>query len=164
MPSTIVCGVDTSDAAAAVADTAQWLARALSARLLVLHISEEPASEGKELLASLRDRLTLPADDIRQTDGTPTDRLLEAVQQDGAELLVVGSRGRGSISSAVFGSVSRRLATDAPARLSSCRPKPRRLVGATPLGQALSAVLTGRIIRPPPYASLASLRGAWDSG
>ena len=112
MASTIVCGVDTSDAAAAVAETAHWLARGLGARLLVLHVSEKPTSEGEEL-ASLRERLNLPAGDVCSTDGTPADRLLEAIERDGAELLVVGSRGRGSISSAVLGSVSRRLTTDA---------------------------------------------------
>jgi nucleotide-binding universal stress UspA family protein len=113
MPSTIVCGVDTSDAAGAVADTANWLARTLDARLLVLHVTEEPTADGVEFLASLRDRLNLPAEDVRQAEGAPADRLLEAVEQDGAELLVVGSRGRGPIHSAVFGSVSRQLATDA---------------------------------------------------
>jgi nucleotide-binding universal stress UspA family protein len=105
--------VDTSGAAGAVAGTAQWLASGLGARLLVLHVSEEPASEGNEFLASLRDRLSLAADDVHQTDGDPSDRLLEAIDKDHAELLVVGSRGRGSIRSAVLGSVSRRLATGA---------------------------------------------------
>ena len=112
-PSRIVCGVDTSGAAGAVAGTAQWLASGLGARLLVLHVSEEPASEGNAFLASLRDGLSLAADDVRQAEGDPSDRLLEAIEQDGAELLVVGSRGRGSIRSAVLGSVSRRLATGA---------------------------------------------------
>jgi nucleotide-binding universal stress UspA family protein len=85
MPSTIVCGVDGSDGARAVQDTAEWLAGGLGARLQVLHV----------------------------TDGDPADRLLDAVDEEGAELLVVGSRGRGSVSSAVLGSVSRRLTTDA---------------------------------------------------
>jgi nucleotide-binding universal stress UspA family protein len=113
MPSTIVCGVDTSNAAEAVADTAQWLARALGARLLVLHVTEKPTTDGDELLASLRERLSLSADDVRETEGAPAERLLEAVEHEGAELLVVGSRGRGPVHSAVFGSVSRQLATDA---------------------------------------------------
>jgi nucleotide-binding universal stress UspA family protein len=105
--------VDTSGAADVVAGTAQWLARGLGAPVLLLHVSEEPASEGEELLASLRDGLSLAADDVRQVDGDPSDRLLEAIEQDHAELLVVGSRGRGSIRSAVLGSVSCRLATGA---------------------------------------------------
>jgi nucleotide-binding universal stress UspA family protein len=113
MPRTIVCGVDTSEGANAVAGTARRLADALDARLLLLHVSEEPQAEGEELLASIRTGLGLADEDVRLVEGSPADRLLEAVVQDGAELLVVGSRGRGSIRSALFGSVSRKLATDA---------------------------------------------------
>jgi nucleotide-binding universal stress UspA family protein len=113
MPSTIVCGVDASEAADVVVVTAGWLANGLDARLVVLHVSEEPRPEDEELLASIRDALGAAAGDVRLVEGSPAERLLEAVEQDGAELLVVGSRGRGSMRSAVFGSVSRRLATDA---------------------------------------------------
>jgi nucleotide-binding universal stress UspA family protein len=113
MTSTIVCGVDTSDAALPVAESADWLARGLGARLVVLHIAEEPKPEGDELLATIRDRLSADAADVRQVEGAPADRLLEAVEHAGAEMLVVGSRGRGSLRAAVFGSVSRRLSNDA---------------------------------------------------
>src|SRR6185436_7879673 len=65
--------------------------------------------EAEELIASLG----VEADDVRVVEGSPAERLLAAVDEDGAELLVVGSRGRGSLRSAVFGSVSRKLATDA---------------------------------------------------
>jgi nucleotide-binding universal stress UspA family protein len=53
-------------------------------------------------------------DDVRSVEGVPATRLLESVEETGAELLVVGSRGRGSIQSTVLGSVSRTLATTAP--------------------------------------------------
>jgi nucleotide-binding universal stress UspA family protein len=105
--------VDGSDAAPAVADTADWLAHGLNAQLLLLHVTEQPRAEDEEFLASIRDRLGVPADQVRQVEGAPADRLLAAVEQEGAELLVVGSRGRGSIRSALFGSVSRRLASEA---------------------------------------------------
>jgi nucleotide-binding universal stress UspA family protein len=101
MPRTIVCGVDTSEAAPVVAGVARRLADGLGADLAVLHVSET----GEAPLADL--------DHVRLVEGRPAERLLEAVEQDGAELLVVGTRGRGSIRSAVFGSVSRKLATDA---------------------------------------------------
>jgi nucleotide-binding universal stress UspA family protein len=113
VPATIVCGVDASDAAPAVAGTADWLAHGLGGQLLVLHITEQARAEDEELLASIRDRLSLPKGQVRQVEGAPADRLLEAVERDGAELLVVGSRGRGSIRSALLGSVSRRLTSEA---------------------------------------------------
>jgi nucleotide-binding universal stress UspA family protein len=113
MPSTIVCGVDTSDAANAIADTAGRLARGLGARLILLNVAPETDPDGIVLLDSLSARLGLGEGDARQVEGSPAERLLEAVDQEGAELLVVGSRGRGAIRSAVFGSVSRKLATDA---------------------------------------------------
>ena len=114
MPETIVCGLDTSSAADAVADTARWLANRLQARLVLVHVAEEPMAEAEELLTSFRVRLGLGArDDVRLLEGSPEDRLREAVDNDAADLLVVGSRGRGALQSAVFGSVSRSLVTSA---------------------------------------------------
>ena len=112
MPETIVCGVDQSDAAESVADSVRWLASRLGARLVLLHVAEEPMQEAEELVSSIRVRLSLGArDEILLVEGSPQDRLLAAVEQDGADLLVVGSRGRGAIRSALFGSVSRSLVT-----------------------------------------------------
>lgn len=62
MRQTVVSGIDRSDAAAAVTDTASWLASALDMRLLVVHAVEEPVEEAQELLESMRARLA-SADD-----------------------------------------------------------------------------------------------------
>src|SRR5262249_6718507 len=114
MPETIVCGVDTSSATDPVADTARRLANRLQARLMLVHVVEEPLAEAEELVTAIRVRLGLGArDDIRLVEGSPEERLREAVDADGADLLVVGSRGRGALQSAVFGSVSRSLVTSA---------------------------------------------------
>jgi nucleotide-binding universal stress UspA family protein len=45
MPRTIVCGVDQSDAAEAVANTARWFSNRLKARLVLVHVAEEPAGK-----------------------------------------------------------------------------------------------------------------------
>ena len=112
MPGTIVCGVDSSDAAEAVAETARWLANGLKSHLVLVHATEEPAAKADEVLTSVRVRLSLGGrDDVRLAEGAPAARLMDCVDEEGAELLVVGSRGRGSIRSAVLGSVSRTLAT-----------------------------------------------------
>jgi nucleotide-binding universal stress UspA family protein len=114
MPETIVCGVDTSSATDPVVDTARWLANRLQARLVLVHVIEEPLAEAEELVTAIRVRLGLGTrDDIRLVEGSPQERLREAVDEDGADLLVVGSRGRGALQSAVFGSVSRSLVTSA---------------------------------------------------
>jgi Universal stress protein family len=63
MAQTIVAGVDRSDAAEPVADTASWLASTLKTRLLVVHAVEEPVQEAEELLESRRARLR-SADDV----------------------------------------------------------------------------------------------------
>ena len=53
MPRTIVCDVDQSDAAEAVANTARWLADRLQSRLLLVHVVEEPAREAEAVLTSV---------------------------------------------------------------------------------------------------------------
>jgi nucleotide-binding universal stress UspA family protein len=114
MPETIVCGVDTSSATDSVVETASWLANRLQARLVLVHVVEEPMAEAEELVIAIRVRLGLGArDDIRLLEGSPQERLQQTVDEDGADLLVVGSRGRGALQSAVFGSVSRSLVTSA---------------------------------------------------
>src|SRR5918992_20009 len=114
MAQTIVAGVDRSDAAEPVVDAASWLASALDTRLLVVHAVEEPVEEAQELLESLRTRLPGANDtSVRLVEGAPADQLIEVADQEDAELLVVGSRGRGALSSAVLGGVSRKGARDA---------------------------------------------------
>ena len=95
MPGTIVCGVDSSDAAEAVAETARWLANGLKSHLVLVHATEEPAAKADEVLTSVRVRLSLGGrDDVRLAEGAPAARLMDCVDEEGAELLVVGSRGR----------------------------------------------------------------------
>ncbi|HEU6443786.1 MAG TPA: universal stress protein [Gaiellaceae bacterium] len=111
---TIVCGVDDSETAVAVTDAARWLAEGLGARLLIVHVVEEPSVDPAELRASVRERSGANEEDVRVLpQGPPADRLLETARGEDAELLVVGSRGRRSLHSTVLGSVSRTLATRA---------------------------------------------------
>ena len=114
MADTIVCGVDKSDATGPVTDVARRLATALSDRLIVAHFVEEPPEEAEELVASLRGSMVEnEGADVRLEEGPPAERLLEIADEEGAELLIVGSRGRRSLGRAGMGSVPRRLARDA---------------------------------------------------
>ncbi|HEU6445199.1 MAG TPA: universal stress protein, partial [Gaiellaceae bacterium] len=111
---TIVCGVDDSEAAVAVADSARWLADGLGARLLVVHVVEEPSVDPEALRSCVRERSGANEEEVRLLpEGPPADRLLETARGEDAELVVVGSRGRRSLHSTVLGSVSRTLATQA---------------------------------------------------
>ena len=72
MPRTIVCGVDQSDAAEAVADTARWLVTRLKAQRVLVHVAEEPAPEAEAVLTSVRVQLGFGIrDDVRLVDGSP---------------------------------------------------------------------------------------------
>jgi nucleotide-binding universal stress UspA family protein len=129
---TIVCGVDGSDGAREALDAARRLAARLEGRLVVAHVvtpapvaAPSPAvpavaSEGAELRAgaSLLDRLCKDAgtgpDDRRLLSGRPAERLAELADEEEAELVVVGSRGRGPVRAAFLGSVSTELIGLAP--------------------------------------------------
>jgi Universal stress protein family len=71
MPRTIVCGVDQSDAAGAVADTARGLANRLKARLVLVHVAEEPTGKAEAVLTSVRVQLDGGRNDVRLVDGSP---------------------------------------------------------------------------------------------
>jgi nucleotide-binding universal stress UspA family protein len=111
---TVVCGVDTSVAAGPVADVALWLAGGLGARLVLVHAVEEPVEEAESLLDAMRERLGPGRDDdVRLVDGCAAEAVFEAVGADRDGVIVLGSRGRGALRSAVLGSVSRTLARSA---------------------------------------------------
>jgi len=113
MAETILCAVDDSDAARQVFDTALGLADAWGADVVVVHVrgSDDAGAED-----SIRARLAgaPEAPTVRLVEGSPAQAILELVDQEGAAMLVIGSRGRGSLRAAVLGSVSRELASDAP--------------------------------------------------
>jgi nucleotide-binding universal stress UspA family protein len=114
MARTIVTGVDRSDTAEPVADAASRVASTLDTRLVVVHAVGEPVEESEEVLESLRARLQgVDAANVRLVEGSPAERLIKVAEDEDAELLVVGSRGRGALSSAVLGGVSRKVARDA---------------------------------------------------
>lgn len=113
MMDSIVCGVDVSDAAWSVFGTGRWLADRMSARLVVVHVVEEPIAQARELASVVENRLGAGDREVRLAHGEPADALLKAVEEDHAAFLVVGSRGRSSLASGVFGSVSRQVTADA---------------------------------------------------
>jgi nucleotide-binding universal stress UspA family protein len=132
MQNSIVCAVDGSQPSRSAAQVAARLARTLNLRLILAYATEDrptfpygdrplkelqrrrAIAEGRELLENAAAELPVDAPDLRVVFGTPVDALSAVCSEEGAELLVVGSRGRGVLSAAVLGSVSGALAATAP--------------------------------------------------
>lgn len=115
MAEVILCAVDDSDAAGRVLDTGRWLADGWGAEVVLAHAVERPDEDAAGAVASIRTRLPgVGASDVRVIDGQPARAIIELADHEGAQLLVIGSRGRGSLHSAVLGSVSRELTSRAP--------------------------------------------------
>jgi nucleotide-binding universal stress UspA family protein len=130
----VLCCVDDSDHARAVARYAAELAGALGHQLVLVHVavsthapgvSAAPAGRRRLHEAELRDATELvdrvvaeselPSDLERRAEiGDPADRILALCEEADAELVVLGSRGRGSLKSALLGSVSTKVAASAP--------------------------------------------------
>ena len=136
--SRIVCGVDGSEHARHAAITALGLADRLGARLTLLHVTptrtlvpvdslpmtidpsayrrsaELAFSESEAAFDALSPEITAADADFEVRLGQPAVVLAEVATDCDAELIVVGSRGRGAWRSAVLGSVSSEVARRAP--------------------------------------------------
>ena len=129
----IVCSVDDSDAAEGVVRVGQQLATALDARLMLLHVAppttapgvsavtagqerlrEEERSDARHLLESIASRAGAPGATMRTEIGSAADRIIDVCKEETAAFVVLGSRGRGDLKSAVLGSVSNTVASRAP--------------------------------------------------
>ena len=127
--SVIVCGVDGSGESRRVAGVAAELSGSLGAQLVlvtVVSVAQSPAATPAEqlehdecvarraLLQELKQEEGLTeADDVVGV-GSPAGALVEVAIARGAELLVVGTRGRGPLKAAVLGSVSHDVMEKAP--------------------------------------------------
>jgi nucleotide-binding universal stress UspA family protein len=128
----VVCGVDGSPESQAAAAVAAQLAGRLDAKLVLAHVIDAPSAElvpaGIGVGVAAPRRFAVQADErvrgaatlvsrtaeaaaaggaeCRVVVGFTADRLADLAEEEQAELLVVGSRGRGGLRSAFLGSVS----------------------------------------------------------
>jgi nucleotide-binding universal stress UspA family protein len=130
----ILVSVDDSDGSRAALRVAGELAAAFDATLVLVHVaprteapgvSTAPAGQQRLREAELEDarevlrRLASEAglgDDVEQRAeiGSAADRIVAVSTELGASYVVLGSRGRGGLRSAVLGSVSGSVASNAP--------------------------------------------------
>lgn len=124
----IVVGTDfSSDSAGAVAYAGD-LAKALGARLTVVHVDEKTAFvPGSDLAkvehAADRERMDATVGELAGRDvrargmvrpGVPAQGLCEVADEEHADLLVLGTQGRGCLSNVVLGGVAERVLRAAP--------------------------------------------------
>ena len=135
MNGAIICGLDGSADSRAALDVAARLAFRLRSRLVLAYVAEvahvpyaaaypfggtsgpitatkeRDAEEevGARLLEQVAVAAGLPDAERRVEVGEPAERLAELADEERAELIVVGSRGRGAFKAAVLGSVSSSL-------------------------------------------------------
>ncbi|HET7138460.1 MAG TPA: universal stress protein [Gaiellaceae bacterium] len=131
MTRTVLCGVDGSIHARLALRAAAQLSAQLDARLVVAHVVQTapattrlgpvggptalappPGAEleaGRGMLEHVIREEGLAEAEQRVVYGFPADRLADLADEEDAELIVVGSRGRGAFKAAFLGSVSGEL-------------------------------------------------------
>jgi nucleotide-binding universal stress UspA family protein len=132
MNRSIVCGVDGTQGSRWATRVAGDFARQLDRTLVLVYVAKDPPAfpYGDTRLRELRHRQAIEAatpmlertaaavpDVLAQTRvvfGDPVDALVALGLENDAELMVLGSRGRGPLASVLLGSVSARLAAIAP--------------------------------------------------
>jgi nucleotide-binding universal stress UspA family protein len=134
MSGCLVCGVDDSRGAREAVRVAATLSEQLGLPLVLLHVAqltrsiharglpyghgelhEEELREAGRVLTEVAQEYELQglAEPLVRI-GDPASHLADVAREQSAAMLVVGSRGRGALTSALLGSVSARLAAEAP--------------------------------------------------
>ena len=106
---TLLAAVDLSTGTDNILTEAAKLAKSMAAELLVVTVAEEVASEqaGSELQAHV-ERLQGDAVNCRSLvlEGTAADQILQAAQQQQAEMIIVGTHGHSAVFDILAGSAT----------------------------------------------------------
>jgi nucleotide-binding universal stress UspA family protein len=138
----ILIAVDSEPVAARAADIGVELARALGAEVALIHVIDtslvlggdtgippneliaRAEQEGQRLVAGFRQRLSLPTTALEFVlSGSPASEIVKAAKEWTADLIVIGSHGRGGIQRALLGSVAEWVMRHAPCPVLIIRAK-----------------------------------------
>jgi nucleotide-binding universal stress UspA family protein len=138
----VLIAIDGEPIAVRAAETGVDLAQALGAEVAFVHVVDAslaysgdtgpPASEliaaakldAKRLVAAIRQRLSPQSSALEFIQvGTPSEEIVKAAKEWSADLLVIGSHGRGGMQRALLGSVAETVMRRAPCPLVVVRSK-----------------------------------------
>ena len=118
----VIFPTDFSTASDVALDYATRLAKGIGARLVIVHVEEPPLAYGggelyyglpepdqaalKKMLAGLKPTDPAVACEHRMLIGTPAAEILALAEREKAELIVMGSHGRGGLARIILGSVA----------------------------------------------------------
>jgi nucleotide-binding universal stress UspA family protein len=133
MGKTVLCGVGWREESRLAVQVARRLSERLDCRLVLVHVAPKPVvptvsvvpggraelafrerRDAEQLLADVARSLRLGGVERRVAFGDAAEQLAAVAAEEGAEFVVVSSRGRSGLRSALLGSVSSELAACAP--------------------------------------------------
>jgi nucleotide-binding universal stress UspA family protein len=142
---TILHPTDFSDLSDAAFRTACALAGDHGSRLVVLHVVPPPQSHGeviarrqgegyhedlRRLLERVRPEDAALSVERRLEDGDPAETILRVAREEAADLIVLGTHGRGALGKMLLGSVAEQVVRRAPCPVLTTNATPRRGVGS----------------------------------
>ena len=129
----ILIAVDDDPVSVRAADVGSELARALGGEVALIHVNDivvayagdtgiprrdliaQAEQESKRLLSGFRERLSLAPSTLEFVEvGTPATAITRAAKDWPADLIVIGSHGRGGMRRALLGSVAEGVMRNAP--------------------------------------------------
>jgi nucleotide-binding universal stress UspA family protein len=137
MGGTIVCGLTRSAAARDAAELGAALAARLGMRLVLVHVSQD-SDAGVEA--------TPGAEDVRFVHGSPAEAIADVAAEEGADLIVLGSRAGGLRRRLLRSGLARELEQATPVPVLVAPPSTRarsghRLATAVAAGERLEAAV-----------------------
>ncbi len=139
----ILVPTDFSDSASNALQHAREYATRFGAELILVHVVEtlavgyasdlfpvpmaevfqEMSGQARAELRKLADELRAQGLTVREhvTQGKPSAEIVRLAEEEGADLIVVGTHGKGVLDHALFGSTTERVVRKAPCPVLSCR-------------------------------------------